>query len=570
MVFGPVAVASITKPSRAHHRSSLFPASRNPQHYASDQPDSVHAPKELNDSALQTSSGLATTTSSPFHPSAQLEKHDRDHHHNNHNNTHHQGAMANILSRMFIPTAKVSRSSDHISTSHDRHPGASDASQPEPAQENKKPHGRSTKSPVSSRRKEESRPQTGKEGTSKRFECFEDGAHIHKLLPGGKREEGLLRMWRDRFGKKARDVEYHSEAQKDQMLREHDELSLLSTWVSQLDMGKRRSTGDESPGQANPITPASLAEKYGKCEEIVGRGSYGIVRISHKIDPQNSHQQRLFAIKEFRRRPQETTDRYRKRLWSEYCICSNLDHPNVVCTYDLLPNPQGGYSSVMEYCAAGDLYSLVAAAGKLEAREADCFFKQLIRGVEYIHEMGVAHRDLKPENLLLTMNGAIKITDFGTGECFRMAWETDIHMMSGVGGTDPYIAPEEWPPNVKFDPRAPDVWATGVIYMSMRMGRLLWGKSVADDDDWFSTYLDDRPTREYGPIETFVDTVSLFFFPLYHHFPSHNADINAFSHKARRQRRPLFHPGSRAQNEIDCLTSPELQMAEKGKDMRRR
>lgn len=448
---------------------------------------------EFRDTALQASSGLATSSSHLRPPKSHspLEKHDRDHH------QHHQGAMANILSRMFIPTTKVSRPADHNSTSHDRHLATSANRQTEGLQENKKSHSRSAKSPA--------RPQTGKEGASKRFECFEDGTHVHKLLPGGKREEGLLRMWRDRFGKKNRDVEHQPEAPKDQVLREHDDLSLLSTWVGQLDMGKRRSDGDEPRRQQNPVTPSSLAEKYGKCDEVVGRGSYGIVRIAHKIDPKNTHQQRLFAIKEFRRRPQETAERYRKRLWSEYCICSNLDHPNVVCTYDLLPNTQGGYSSVMEYCAAGDLYSLVAAAGKLEAREADCFFKQLLRGVEYIHEMGVAHRDLKPENLLLTMNGAIKITDFGNGECFRMAWETDIHMMTGVGGTDPYIAPEEWPPNEEFDPRAPDVWATGVIYMSMRMGRLLWAKTVAEDDEWFSTYLDDRSTREYGPIETFVE-----------------------------------------------------------------
>ena len=35
----------------------------------------------------------------------------------------------------------------------------------------------------------------------------------------------------------------------------------------------------------------------------------------------------------------------------------------------------------MEFCAGGDLYTLVLAAGKLEVMEADCYFKQLMRGI---------------------------------------------------------------------------------------------------------------------------------------------------------------------------------------------
>ena len=121
----------------------------------------------------------------------------------------------------------------------------------------------------------------------------------------------------------------------------------------------------------------------------------------------------------------------------------------------------------MEFCAGGDLYTLVLTAQKLDVAEADCYFKQLMRGVEYMHEMGVAHRDLKPENLLLTTNGSLKITDFGNGECFRMAWEKEAHLTCGLCGSAPYIAPEEYT-DKEFDARAVDVWATGVIYMAMR------------------------------------------------------------------------------------------------------
>ncbi|KAG9547443.1 Pkinase-domain-containing protein, partial [Aureobasidium melanogenum] len=284
--------------------------------------------------------------------------------------------------------------------------------------------------------------------------------------------------------------------------KEHHEeqpLSLMASWVDQLKNEKNRVASDQKNG---PAGTATLVQKYGKCQEIVGRGAFGIVRIAHKVDPNDSKHEQLYAVKEFRRRPQEDAKKYSKRLNSEFCISSSLRHPNVIHTLDLLTDAKGDYCEVMEFCAGGDLYSLVLAAGKLEVVEADCYFLQLMRGVEYIHEMGVAHRDLKPENLLLTTHGALKITDFGNGECFRMAWETEPHMTAGLCGSAPYIAPEEYT-DKEFDPRAVDVWACGVIYMAMRTGRHLWRVANKDEDEFYENYVQGRKSDAgYGPIES--------------------------------------------------------------------
>lgn len=51
--------------------------------------------------------------------------------------------------------------------------------------------------------------------------------------------------------------------------------------------------------------------------------------------------------------------------------------------------------------------------------EAQKYFKQIIAGVEYLHERGVAHRDIKPENILLDDNDDVKISDFGMATMFR-------------------------------------------------------------------------------------------------------------------------------------------------------
>lgn len=318
-----------------------------------------------------------------------------------------------------------------------------------------------------------------------RFVMLEDGTHEHALKPD-RRQEKLSDMFRNMLGKKKEDNEVH-------------QLSLMSGWVDQVKNEKANAAKEEKGG---PNYASTLVEKYGKCQEIVGRGAFGIVRISHKTDAADPRKEVLFAVKEFRRRPSESPKKYTKRLTSEFCISSALRHPNIIHTLDLMKDAKGDFCEVMEYCAGGDLYTLVLAAGKLEMLEADCYFKQLMRGVEYIHEMGVAHRDLKPENLLLTTHGALKITDFGNGECFRMAWEKEAHMVAGLCGSAPYIAPEEYI-DTEFDPRAVDVWACGVIFMAMRTGRHLWRVARKDEDEFYERYLEGRRDEDgYAPIES--------------------------------------------------------------------
>ncbi|KAG4304998.1 hypothetical protein PORY_001673, partial [Pneumocystis oryctolagi] len=330
---------------------------------------------------------------------------------------------------------------------------------------------------------------------SDRFTLLTDGTHFHTLRKA-RPEEKLRSMLRDLLCGNTK--KEGKTCAMDSALQANN-LSLINSYVDKM---KSEKVDPHKKEKESSSSNASLVEKYGKCHEVIGRGAFGVVRISHKADPQNSHVEHLYAIKEFRRRPSESRKKYTKRLTSEFCISSALRHPNVIHTLDLLQDSKGDYCEVMEFCAGGDLYSLILSSGKLDMVEADCYFKQLMRGVEYMHEMGVAHRDLKPENLLLTHNGALKITDFGNGECFRMAWEKKPHLTCGLCGSIPYIAPEEYT-DKEFDPRAVDVWATGVIYMAMRTGRHLWRVAKQDEDDFYGKYLEERKNKVgYEPIES--------------------------------------------------------------------
>ena len=259
----------------------------------------------------------------------------------------------------------------------------------------------------------------------------------------------------------------------------------------------------ESDKERDSTGPANLAGKYGKYLEVVGHGASGIVRISHTPDPANADGgELLYAVKEFRRRSEERFEKYQRRLTSEFYISSALQHPNIIHTLDLIQDSKGDFCEVMEYCAGGDLHAFIITAGLLPAAEGDCFFKQLMRGVEYLHEMGVAHRDLKPENLLLTAHGGLKISDFGYALCFRTASETEARMVTGLCGSMPYIAPEAFGTR-EYDPRAVDVWACGIVYMAMRTGQHLWRIARKDEDEFYQEYLQGRKEEDgYAPIET--------------------------------------------------------------------
>lgn len=118
----------------------------------------------------------------------------------------------------------------------------------------------------------------------------------------------------------------------------------------------------------------------------------------------------LGCLQEFRkRRKNETEKDYVKKLTSEFCISSTLHHTNIVETVDLVQDESHHWCEVMEYCPGGDLYAAVKK-GTMVPEEIDCYFKQILEGVSYLHSMGVAHRDIKPENLLLDGRGRVKIT----------------------------------------------------------------------------------------------------------------------------------------------------------------
>lgn len=226
-------------------------------------------------------------------------------------------------------------------------------------------------------------------------------------------------------------------------------------------------------------------------QKDIGEGGAAVVRVmrSKTAGHEKLPKDRLYAVKEFRTRDhtEEEEFEYERKIKSEYAISKSCQHPNIVETYRLC-HSHDRYFHVMEYCELGDLQVLISK-NYFSREDRNCMFKQLLRGLDYLHARGIAHRDIKADNLLVNKEGCLKIADFGTGEVFcgqhpglRNCRQQSIIdpdepirlCAPGWLGSRPYMAPEIYQRTGEYDPRAVDVWSAAIVYISLCVGGTPW------------------------------------------------------------------------------------------------
>lgn len=152
-----------------------------------------------------------------------------------------------------------------------------------------------------------------------------------------------------------------------------------------------------------------------------------------------------------------------KQVLREIEIHSYLNHPHIIQLFTYFHNEKQIYM-VLEYAAGGAVFSLLQKQPnkRFDEHISAKFIHQVADALNYCHKNNVIHRDVKPENLLLTIDGNIKLADFG--------WSVHISTSKRktICGTIDYLAPEIVT-RKKYDITV-DLWCLGILCYEFLVG----------------------------------------------------------------------------------------------------
>ncbi|CAK41514.1 uncharacterized protein An13g01140 [Aspergillus niger] len=280
--------------------------------------------------------------------------------------------------------------------------------------------------------------------------------------------------------------------------------------------------------------PQSLKEKYGTCTTILHYGTSSSIRLyttnTNTPKKEKRKKKEAYVLKTLRPTPSSTKRTLQSTL--ESILSSTLHHPHLLQTIDILPNSRGETCLVSEYCELGDLGTYICSKawedmlimrerGKDAVMIADRIFYQIMSALEFLHEMGVVHGGVCVENVFLSWDCPSEdgSGNHGNGICVKglSMGIRKFEELEGMQGRrmmrNPYLAPEILSPcslrsssiycrQQRGDPGAVDIWAAGIIYLVLRLGRILWRSASEDEDGRYAEYLAGRKRREgYSAIE---------------------------------------------------------------------
>lgn len=148
-----------------------------------------------------------------------------------------------------------------------------------------------------------------------------------------------------------------------------------------------------------------------------------------------------------------------------------FNHAGIVTVY--AADVYDGRPAIVMELIKGSTLAEVLERGALSPQAAAAVADQLLDALAYAHSRGVVHRDIKPDNVFVTVDGRVKLADFGIA---RVAERTRFTQEGTVMGTPGYMAPEQVR-GLSADERA-DIFATGAILYEMLAGENPFGASA--------------------------------------------------------------------------------------------
>ena len=156
---------------------------------------------------------------------------------------------------------------------------------------------------------------------------------------------------------------------------------------------------------------------------------------------------------------------FRERFRTEAKNAALVNHEGIANVFDY-GEEEGSAYLVMELVPGEALSTVLEREKILPASRVLAIVAQTAAALHQAHLAGLVHRDIKPGNLLITPDGAVKITDFGIA---RLADQVPLTATGQVMGTVQYLAPEQ--AGGKPASPATDIYSLGIVAYEALAGK---------------------------------------------------------------------------------------------------
>ena len=195
-------------------------------------------------------------------------------------------------------------------------------------------------------------------------------------------------------------------------------------------------------------------------KQLIGTGSFSQVRLASNLETGLQVAAKIVNSSTLRQMQCEDL------LCSEISLLAGLQHTSIMRLQTAFRTAKH-IILVVESLGGGELFELISANGVLPDDKAKKLFRDLCKGIAFLHSKCIAHRDIKPENLILSESGQLKIADLG----FATVQYPEVGSVKEALGTPEYQAPEVNKQRQYNGFRA-DMWSCGVVLFTMVEGVL--------------------------------------------------------------------------------------------------
>ncbi len=231
-------------------------------------------------------------------------------------------------------------------------------------------------------------------------------------------------------------------------------------------------------------------------QETLGKGGMGEVQLAT-----DTRLNRKVAIKRMLGDAAKSQTAVNRFLTEAQAIAA-LNHFNIVQIHDYGRDKDGPFL-IMEYVEGGSLLDK-CREGALPLEEAVELTCQLCDGLSNAHAAGIIHRDIKPANVLITSDGAPKLTDFGLAR--QDSADTGQTMAGAVLGTLDFMPPEQRKDATTADHRS-DLWSLAATFYQLVTGKspkIIRFNDVPESlQDVLGKALEEAPAERYQSADEF-------------------------------------------------------------------